>query len=141
MTNEEKKLYSKAFGERVKYYRKKLNITQEELAARMGYAIGSNPSSTVSKIERGEMEITQSKIVELAKALGVSPSDLFPISGVAPAVDFYTENEKLLIEMYRASDSTTKRHVRLLLESGKKSEYEEAIDKIREILKGGSNVD
>lgn len=29
MTNEERKLYLKSFGERVKYYRKRINITQE----------------------------------------------------------------------------------------------------------------
>lgn len=140
MTNEEKKLYLKSFGELVKFYRKKLNITQEELAAKIGYNIGSNPSSTVSKIERGEMEITQTKIAELAKALGIRPSDLFP-SSESPAVDFFSENEKLLIEMYRSSDSATKKHVKLLLEDGKKSESEEMLDRIKEMLKGGSNVD
>ena len=141
MTNEEKKRYLKAFGEQVKYYRKKLNITQEELAVKIGYIVGTNPSSAISKIERGEMEITQTKIAELAKALGVSPSDLFPSPNKSPAVDFYAENEKILIEMYRTADSATKKHVRLLLEDGKKSESEEMLDKIKEMLKGGSNVD
>lgn len=141
MTNEEKKLYLKTFGERVKYYRKKLNITQEELAVKIGYVVGSNPSSAISKIERGDMEITQTKIAELAKALGVSPSDLFPSPSQSPAVDFYSDNEKILIEMYRASDNATKKHVKLLLEDGKKSESEEMLDRIKEMLKGGSNVD
>ena len=141
MTNEEKKLYLKSFGERVKTYRKKLNITQEELAVKMGYTVGQNPSSTVSKIERGDMELTQTKIADLAKALGISPSDLFPSPNQTPAVDFYSENEKLLIEMYRTSDASTKKHVKLLLEDGKKSESEEMLDRIKEMLKGGSNVD
>ena len=141
MNNEEKKLYLKTFGERVKTYRKKLNITQEELAVKMGYAVGQNPSSTVSKIERGDMELTQTKIADLAKALGISPSDLFPSPSQAPAVDFYSDSEKVLIEMYRASDSATKKHVKLLLEDGKKSESEETLDRIKELLKGGSNVD
>ena len=139
MTEAEKKLYLKSFGERVKYYRKRLNITQEELAVKIGYVVGSNPSSVVSKIERGEMEITQTKIADLAKALGVSPSDLFPSPEQSPAVDFYADNEKILIEMYRASDSATKKHVKLLLEDGKKTETEETLDKIKELLKGGSN--
>ena len=141
MTNEEKKRYLKAFGEQVKYYRKKLNITQEELAVKIGYIVGTNPSSAISKIERGEMEITTTKIAEIAKALGVRPSDLFPSPNQSPAVDFYAENEKILIEMYRTADSATKKHVRLLLEDGKKSESEEMLDKIKEMLKGGSNVD
>lgn len=141
MTNEEKKLYLKTFGERVKNYRKRLNMTQEELAINMGYVVGSNPSSAVSKIERGDMELTQTKIADLAKALGVSPSDLFPSPNESPAVDYYSESEKILIEMYRTSDNATKKHVKLLLEDGKKSESDETLDKIKELLKGGQNVD
>ena len=34
MTNEERKLYCKTFGERVKYYREAINITQSVLFAR-----------------------------------------------------------------------------------------------------------
>ena len=141
MTNEEKKLYSKAFGGRIKYYREMINMTQKELGLAVGYRDKTNPSSSISKIERGEMEITQTKIAEIAKVLGIKPSDLFPTSGNSPTVDFYSESEKVLIEMYRTSDNSTKKHVKLLLEDGKKSESEEMLDKIKEMLKGGSNVD
>ena len=139
MTNEERKLYCKTFGERVKSYREALNMSQKELALAVGYVDKTNPSSSISKIERGEMEITQTKIADIAKALGVSPSDLFPND--APAVDYYSESEKVLIEMYRTSDATTKKHVKLLLEDGKKSESEATLDKIKELLEGGLNVD
>ncbi len=141
MTNEEKSLYCKTFGARVKYYREALNMSQKELGLAVGYVDKTNPSSSISKIERGEMEITQTKIADIAKALGISPSDLFPSPKESPAVDFYSDSEKLLIEMYRASDNATKKHVKLLLEDGKKSESEEMLDKIKEMLKGGSNVD
>ena len=141
MTNEERKLYCKTFGERVKYYREAINMTQKELGLAVGYVDKTNPSSSISKIERGDMEITQTKIADIAKALGVSPSDLFPSPSQSPAVDFYSDNEKILIEMYRASDNATKKHVKLLLEDGKKSESEEMLDRIKEMLKGGSNVD
>lgn len=141
MTNEERKLYCKTFGERVKSYREALNMSQKELALAVGYVDKTNPSSSISKIERGEMEITQTKIADIAKALGVSPSDLFPNAKEAPTVDYYSESEKVLIEMYRTSDNTTKKHVKLLLEDGKKSESEATLDKIKELLEGGLNVD
>lgn len=141
MTNEEKKTYLKTFGGRIKYYRELINMTQKELGLAVGYVDKTNPSSSISKIERGEMEITQTKIADIAKTLGISPSDLFPRPDQTPAVDFYSDNEKVLIEMYRASDNATKKHVKLLLEDGKKSESEEMLDKIKEMLKGGSNVD
>lgn len=141
MTNEERKLYCKTFGERVKSYREALNMSQKELALAVGYVDKTNPSSSISKIERGEMEITQTKIADIAKALGISPADLFPTTSEAPAVDYYSESEKVLIEMYRTSDNTTKKHVKLLLEDGKKSESDETLDKIKELLKGGLNVD
>lgn len=141
MTNEEKKLYCKSFGNRIKYYREAIKMTQKELGLAVGYIDMTNPSSSISKIERGEMEITQTKIADIAKVLGIKPSDLFPSAEQTPAVDYYSDSEKTLIEMYRTSDTSTKKHVKLLLEDGKKSESEEMLDKIKEMLKGGSNVD
>lgn len=141
MTNEEKKLYCKSFGNRIKYYREAIKMTQKELGLAVGYIDKTNPSSSISKIERGEMEITQTKIADIAKVLGIKPSDLFPSAEQTPAVDYYSDSEKTLIEMYRTSDASTKKHVKLLLEDGKKSESEEMLDKIKEMLKGGSNVD
>lgn len=77
MTEEERKEYLLAFGRRVRMYREAVGMTQEELAVKVGYIAGKNPSGTISKIERGCMEITQSKIVDLAKALQIEPYELF----------------------------------------------------------------
>ena len=77
MTEEERKNYLLAFGRRVRYYRELLGYTQEELAVKVGYVAGKNPSGTISKIERGVMEITQSKVADLAKALQIEPYQLF----------------------------------------------------------------
>lgn len=63
MTNEERKLYCKTFGERVKSYREALNMSQKELALAVGYVDKTNPSSSISKIERGEMEVTHEGII------------------------------------------------------------------------------
>lgn len=77
MNEEERKAYLKDFGRRVRYYRETAGLTQEELAVKVGYIRGQNPSSAISKIERGVMEITQSKIVDLARALQIEPYQLF----------------------------------------------------------------
>ena len=77
MNEDERKTYLKEFGRRVRHYREIAGLTQEELAVKVGYIKGQNPSSAVSKIERGCMEITQSKIVDLARALSIEPYQLF----------------------------------------------------------------
>lgn len=76
MTEEQRKQYLKEFGQRVKYYREKLGMTQRELSLKSGYVNGTNPASTIYKIENGQIEITQTKIAEIAEALGVEPYDL-----------------------------------------------------------------
>ena len=76
MNESERKQYMEAFGRRVRYYREKLGITQKELGVRAGYADGTNPSGSISKIELGQMDITQTKCAELAAALGIEPYEL-----------------------------------------------------------------
>lgn len=129
MTNEERKLYCKTFGERVKYYREAINMTQKELGLAVGYVDKTNPSSSISKIERGDMEITQTKIADIAKTLGISPSALFP-NNDTPAGEQYSETERQIIALYRNADSVTKRHVARLLgeESSIMTAYNNADD-------------
>lgn len=55
-------------GERIKNKRLELGLTQEELAKKMGYT----SRSTVNKVELGKNDITQSKVVEYAKALNTT---------------------------------------------------------------------
>ena len=76
MTESEKKQYLLDFGRRVKFYREKLGIGQRELGRRAGYVDGTNPASSISKIENGQMDISQTKVAEIAQALGVEPYDL-----------------------------------------------------------------
>ena len=47
-------------------------MTQEELAVKAGYT----DRSSISKIEKGEVDLTQSKINLIAKALDISPTEL-----------------------------------------------------------------
>lgn len=76
MNESEKKQYLIDFGRRVRFYREKLGMTQKELGVRAGYVNGTNPSGSISKIELGQMDITQTKTAEIAAALGVEPYDL-----------------------------------------------------------------
>ena len=55
-------------GDRIRQRRTELGWTMEELAKKMGYSA----KSTISLIENGRRDITQSKVVEFAKVLGVS---------------------------------------------------------------------
>lgn len=88
MTNEEKKIYMKAFGERVRFYRERAKMTQRELGRKAGYTDGANPASSIWKIEKGEMDIPQTKVAEIAKALGVEPYELIVSPQVARLVKY-----------------------------------------------------
>lgn len=75
--------------ERIKQRRLALGMTQDELAAKLGY----KSRSTIARIELGENDITGSKIVAFAKALEVEPGYLL---GTTPAKD----NTKAIIDAY-----------------------------------------
>lgn len=66
--NDEKKL----FGQRLKVARERAEMSQDELAQRVGYA----SRSSIGKIEAGKRDVTRPKILELAQALGVQPGYL-----------------------------------------------------------------
>lgn len=57
---------------RIKRRREELGLTQEELATKMGY----KSRSSINKIEMGENDIPQSKIVQFAAALDATPAYL-----------------------------------------------------------------
>ena len=59
-------------GERIKTRRKALHLSQRDLAEIMGY---SN-HSTITRIEAGKVDLPQSRIMQFAEALGVTPAHL-----------------------------------------------------------------
>ena len=59
-------------GTRIADRRKELEMTQEELATRMGY----KSRSTINKIELGVNDIPQSKIAKFAEVLRTTPAYL-----------------------------------------------------------------
>lgn len=56
----------------IKERRKALKMTQQELAEKIGYI----DRSSVAKIESGTVDLSQSKIIQIAKALETTPGDL-----------------------------------------------------------------
>lgn len=70
--------------ERIKERRKRLGMSQEDLAKRVGYC----GRSAIAKVESGKIDISQSMIKKYADALGVSP--VFLLYGYE-AETFYTK--------------------------------------------------
>ena len=95
--------------DRIRTRREQLNMSQEELAKRLGY----KSRSTIAKIESGENDITQSKIVAFAKALGVKPGYLMGWEDVpepSPSLSL-TQQEKTHIKKYRQLDADGKEEI------------------------------
>lgn len=59
-------------GKRIKEIRVRNNVTQRELAEKLGLSL-----NTVSRYETGERRPRIDKVIKIAKALDVEPSELF----------------------------------------------------------------
>lgn len=59
-------------GIKIKEKRLEQGLTQEELAKRIGY----KDRTTIAKIETGKSDVTQTKVIEFAKALHTTPAYL-----------------------------------------------------------------
>jgi transcriptional regulator with XRE-family HTH domain len=80
--------------------RKRLGMTQEELAKKMGY----KSKSTINKIELGINDIPQSKIVQFAEVLGTTPAHLMGWNDdedSSPEEPKLSEGEKMLLDLFR----------------------------------------
>lgn len=92
-------------GERIKECREKLNMSQEELAKKMGYVA----RSSITRIEKGQNDIPRSKIVEFAKALETTPEYLMGL------------NEKS-----ESEDNIENPDIRMIARAGKKMSKEQS---------------
>ena len=85
-------------GERIKTRREELDISQEELAKRLGY----KSRSSINKIELGANNLTQSKIKAIADALDTTPAYIMgwdeESTDTEPSV---TSEESALLERFR----------------------------------------
>ena len=84
---------NKAMGQRIKQLRRQKNMTQTELAEAVGYSA----VSTVCHIEKGDHDLTQSKIKKFAEVLGVSPTWL--ITGEDTSADRLNQITEYFISM------------------------------------------
>ncbi len=58
--------------ENIRHYRKAAKMTQDELAKRAGYT----DRSSIAKIEKGQVDLAQSKIEQFARIFGVTAGEL-----------------------------------------------------------------
>lgn len=72
--------------DRIRRLRKQLNLSQDELARKLGYT----SRSTINKIEAGKIDISRAKIQAFADALGVTPAYLM---GWDEDAGYYTDPE------------------------------------------------
>lgn len=67
----------------IKKYRKMMGLSQEELAKLAGYT----DRSSIAKIEKGDVDLPQSKIRQFAEIFGIPAGDLMGNDGVLLEVD------------------------------------------------------
>ena len=102
---------AKEIGDLIKKARTDAGLTQEQLARK----VDGVTASDISKAERGEKELTQAALKQIAKATGVTQASLLDAakgagkdasSGTSVKV---TAAEKKLLELYRKADADTKK--------------------------------
>ena len=127
---------TKKVGDLIKEARTAAGLTQAQLAAK----VDGVSASDISKAERGEKELTQAALKQIAKATGVTQSSLLNApkgasgksgktssggktgsSGKAAEEYKLTAAEKKLIDFYREADADTKKAAVSLLK-GEKAE-------------------
>lgn len=90
------------FGKRVKKFRQKNKLSQEELAEKIGIAV-----TNMGKIERGESFVTAATLEKLADVLGIEVKELFDfesyksIEDMRNELNFDLQNESNVYLIYK----------------------------------------
>ena len=113
----------------IKKRRKAAKMTQEELARRTGYT----DRSSIARIEKGEIDLPQSKIAQFADALGTTPGQLMgwdekPAEelqdmGAMAAQLLLDAGAMEVMRKYMAMDETDRQAVRDFLALGEADRY------------------
>ena len=103
--------------DRIKKRRRELDMSQDELAEKCGYT----GRSMISRVEKGEIDIPQSKVSLFAKALGVTPAYLFGMEDADYSVDL-SADEQVLIEWYRSAPEHDRDFLRRMMAYSDKRE-------------------
>lgn len=115
-------------GKNIATKRKELGMTQEELAAKMGY----KSKSTINKIENGTNDIPQSKVVKFAEVLDTTIAYLMgweeeieekPVEMAERHFEMIMDEDlNEIFEEFRSLDAHKKKLVKDLIHSLAKSE-------------------
>lgn len=101
--------------DRIRMRREELNLSQDELARKLGY----RSRSSINKIEKGINDIPQSKIKAFASALDTTPEYLMGWTNqkeISTTNNLLSKHEQNLISAYRIAPLNTKAIVDIALE-------------------------
>ncbi len=114
---------------RIRARREELGMSQEELANKLGY----KSRSSINKIEKGENDIPQSKIVSFAKALQTTPEFLMGWDDkeqeVAASESYYYDDEVAAI----ANEMKDNPSIRVLFDASRGLK-KESIEEVRRFI-------
>ncbi len=138
----------KKVGTLIRKARTDAGLTQEQLARK----VKGCSTSDIGRAERGEKDLTQEQLKQIAKATGVTQKSLLEAAkgsssaGKKPTSSSSTAGrtsmkvtaaEKKLVELYRAADSSTRKAaVKLLKNSGGDSVLENLLEGAIDVLTG-----
>ncbi|EHS18729.1 DNA-binding helix-turn-helix protein [Staphylococcus aureus subsp. aureus IS-91] len=87
----DKKELAKFIGNKIRYYRTKLNLTQDQLGEKL-----NTKKATISNYETGYRTPKQDDLFEIAHILNISIDDLFPTRNNKKTTSLpYTVNSRL----------------------------------------------
>lgn len=89
--------------------RKKLKMTQTQLAELVGYT----DKTMISKIESGNVDLGQTKIIAIANALGTTPKELMGWTDSSEAPTALRPDETELLTSYNKLNNVGKEKVRV----------------------------
>ncbi|MDO5001209.1 MAG: helix-turn-helix transcriptional regulator [Eubacteriales bacterium] len=94
--------------EKIKQLRLRAGLSQNELAKKAGYT----DRSSIAKIEAGSVDLTETKIIALSKALEVTPATLMCLEDAAPEVS--REKQQLLNLVEGMTDDQAEKALELI---------------------------
>lgn len=120
----------------IKRYRKAAKMTQEELARMAGYT----DRSSIAKIEKGQFDLSQSKIKQFADIFGVTPGQLMgwdsdPAEAGALAAMVIKDPEAFqFMRDFMKLDEVDRYALRLVLESMKIKKEKKKTDAVASVV-------
>lgn len=93
MPDESKSELVKRIGERIRRFRKEMNLSQEQLAERSGLH-----TNYVGQVERGEKNLTLETLEKMVGGLNISLEELFRYIGPVEPKDALSQIVELLVE-------------------------------------------